>query len=524
MAAAGLLVGWAGGCSAPDRWARFDAERVYGDLTLLDLEQDGAEPVSSDPGPTLTVDESGDLVISVEDAVLTALANNRDLRVQRFTPAITATFEDIERGVFDPELYAQADILEEESVEVSRATGENFPAEREDTNYAAGVRQRLPTGTDIDFGVTSGRSVSNRSPEQQSARVGLTVTQSLLRGFGPAVNLASVRQAYLDTVASRYELRAFAESLLAETETTYWNFTLAERRIAIFENSLQIAERQQQEVDERVEIGVLASTDRASAAAETAQRRQDLIDARAGLEVLRLRLLRLMSPGADGRLDRVVKATSDPATEPAPVDDLEDRVDLAVRSRPELGESRARLDSARLETIVTKNGLLPRLDFFVTLGKTGYADSFSQAFRELDGDTFDAAAGVDLSVPLGNRVARAADRAAVLSRRQAAEAVANLEQLVRLDVRLAAAEAERARQQISASAVTRALREEALRAEEERFRVGTSTSLLVAQAQRDLLESQIAEVEAVVAYRVALIELYRSEGTLLERRGLTVPE
>jgi outer membrane protein TolC len=71
--------------------------------------------------------------------------------------------------------------------------------------------------------------------------------------------------------------------------------------------------------------------------------------------------------------------------------------------------------------------------------------------------------------------------------------------------------------------VTRALREEALRAENERFRVGSSTTLLVAQAQRDLLESQIAEVEALTAYRLALIDLYVAEGTLTQRRGLNLP-
>ena len=89
-------------------------------------------------------------------------------------------------------------------------------------------------------------------------------------------------------------------------------------------------------------------------------------------------------------------------------------------------------------------------------------------------------------------------------------------------MRLAATEVERARQQIAATAATRALREETLRAEQERFRVGSSTNLLVAQAQRDLLESQIAEAEAAVNHRLALIDLYLSEGSLLERRGISV--
>ena len=68
--------------------------------------------------------------------------------------------------------------------------------------------------------------------------------------------------------------------------------------------------------------------------------------------------------------------------------------------------------------------------------------------------------------------------------------------------------------------MTRALQEQTLQAEQERFSVGASTSLLVAQAQRDLLVVQLAEIEAIVDYRIALVSLYLAEGTLLQRRGI----
>ena len=85
---------------------------------------------------------------------------------------------------------------------------------------------------------------------------------------------------------------------------------------------------------------------------------------------------------------------------------------------------------------------------------------------------------------------------------------------------LAINECERTRRQIEAGAITRELQEQTLEAEQERFKVGTSTSLLVAQAQRDLLVSELAEIDAIVAYRIALVKLYLAEGSLLERRGI----
>lgn len=520
---AAALLALLAGCAPPDRWEAFDTRTLYADLGE-DGSDLGAARESSPDRTILDRDEDGRLPLGIEEAAFLALENNRDLRVRRLTPEIVASFEDIERGRFDPEVFAGLGIFEAESVETSRATEENFAAEREDTYYEAGVRQELPTGTVVEFGARSDRAVSNRTPEQQTARLGLTVTQSLLRGLGPRVNLAQVQQARLDTVASRYELQAFVETLLAETERIYWRHALAEQQTRIFEESLSVARLQRQEVEDRVRIGVLPDTERASAEAEVAQREQALIDARSQAEVLRLRLLRLTNPFRDGRFDMALVTTSDPRTEPLPVEDIEDRVALALRVRPELKESRVRLDQARLDTAVTRNGLLPRLDFFITLGKSGYADSFGGAYRDLDGDSYDIGAGLAFSAPLGNRTARGLDRAANVSRRQAAEAVVNLEQLIELEIRIAAAEVDRAGEQIAASAVTRVLREEALRAENERFRVGSSTSILVAQAQRDLLESQIAEVDALVAYRLALIELYLAEGTLTQRRGIDLNE
>jgi outer membrane protein TolC len=110
-----------------------------------------------------------------------------------------------------------------------------------------------------------------------------------------------------------------------------------------------------------------------------------------------------------------------------------------------------------------------------------------------------------------------------LTREQAQKALKNLSQLVEVDVRTAYIEVNRTKQQIAASSVTRMFDEEKLRTETEKLRVGKSTSFLVAQAQRDLLVSRIAEVRALANYLKALIDLYRQDGSLLERRGISAP-
>ncbi len=516
-----LCLGVLSGCVPGKRW---------NSLTDHQLVQRDKEVILSS-GPAITVQTPSAKIsdqlpleelskLSVEKAVLLALHNNRDLKVRQQTPVITGTFEQLERGRFDPELFVDTEYFKERANETSRSSGEKYSVLGDEVSAEAGLRQRLSTGTTIEAGLRQERSISNRAPEQQTARLGLSVTQSLLRGFGPAVNLASIRQAELDTLASVDELRAFSEALVADTEIAYWNYVLAKEEIAIFETSLDIAKKQREEIELRIDVGILPEIEVAAARAEEALRVQALINARSLLEERRLRLMRLISPGPEGRLEQPLTAISDPRLAPEPITDLNDRLQLAEQSRPDLKEARLRLEQQRLETVVSRNGLLPRLDFFIALGKTGFSDIFTNSFREMDGNTYDLSAGLSLNYLLGNRTAKAQNLAAHATRQQALDAVANLTQIVHLDVRLAVNEVERSRLQINASRATRTFQEQTLTAEKERFDVGTSTALLVAQAQRDLLQARINEIEAIVNYRIALVRLYLTEGSLLDRRGI----
>ncbi|MBU1708409.1 MAG: TolC family protein, partial [Proteobacteria bacterium] len=498
------------GCLKPDSLPVFQSGMQYPEISPVEavsVSRD-LQPQFTDEDPMVTIAQ-GSLDLAVEQAIWLALRNNRDLKIQQIKPMIAGSFEAIERGVYDPELFGELEFSREKSSEAG-INGSRITVIEDDRTALIGLRQKLPTGTTLEAAVEH-----TDDDTDNSARIGLSITQSLLRGLGPAVNLVSVRQAAINTAVSNFELRGITEALLAETEIAYWNYVLAARKIDIFERSQTIALQQLDEIVQRIEVGTLPRIEAAAAKAEVARRQQALIDVHSALEESRLRLLRLINPGEKRLLDLQINATSTAEINPQLITDLADRLLLAEKSRPDLNEARLRLRQNRLETINTRNGLLPRLDLFITLGKSGYADSFSESFKDLDGNNHDFSVGIKLSQYLNNRPARARDFAARSSWRQATEALENLKQIVELDVRLAMNEFERTRQQIAATRTTRLLQEETLQAEEERFDVGASTALQVAQAQRDLLESAIDEVEATINCRQALVSLYRAEGSLL---------
>ena len=501
------------GLGASDPTAGVGASAEARERTAFDV-ADGVPAVAA----------TGPMRISLEEAVMLTLENNRSLRVQRMAPIVAGTFEDVARSAFDPNLFAELSVSRRRDERLAD-TLEPVTDASESFNASVGLNQSFPTGTDVQLGATqSFRNPRDGGFDTDRVRGFVTVTQALLDGRGTEVNLAQVRQARLDTLASEFELRGFAEALLADIESAYWDYVLARREAEIFEESVDLARRQMEATRERIEVGQLAETEIAAAEAEVALRRQALINARSRLEVLRLRLIRFLNPqpGEDG-WDREIEVVDDPSVPDVELDDVRRHVQVALRFRPEIHQSHLQLTGRGLDVVQTRNGLLPRLDFFVTLGKTGFANSFGDAIQNIDGDGYDATVGIRAEYALGNRQSDANHRRARANQRQANESIRNLVQLVELDVRTAYTEARRAEQQIEASAATRRLQEEALRAETEKFEVGLSTVLEVSQVQRDLLESQIAEVGAVIDFRKALIDLYRLEGSLLKRRGIGGP-
>jgi len=491
------------------------------------------QPSDHAEAPSTPVSTNGDLArlgahnqldLSVEDAVALALEHNPSLAAQRLQPLITGTFAAVERAVFDPSVFARVETSREVAQRVSEDIQQNFDVRSDNELARVGVRQTLPTGTDLELSLQQDLSQSNRSPRQAGTRAGLTLTQALLRGFGIDSNLVALRQARADTLASAYELRGFVTSLVADVEQTYWDYLGARRRIEILENALAVAQRQSDEARARIEAGTVARVEQAAFAAEAARRQQDLIDGRAEAERLRIRLLQLISVPGRTRYERALTPTTDVVTDAAPLDRPADYVALAAQRRPELNQ--ARLDVARneLEVVATRNGLLPRLDLFVTLGQTGFARNYGGAYDELDGgDTYDLSGALEFEYPLGNRAGRALDRRAQARVRQAQASLDNLQRLIDAEVRYALIEARRAAAQIEATAATVHFQEQTLEAEKARFDVGRSTALLVAQAQRDLLSARLNRIDAFIAYRQALIDLHVADGTLLTRRLVDAP-
>jgi len=293
------------------------------------------------------------------------MENNQSLIVERMNPEIQRTFEQEELAVFDPLISPEISNRRSVADRLARATSSTESQIVDSVSGSISLAKLFPTGTALDLEAGSNYTDSSLYSDTFTAnRIGVSITQALLRGMDVRANMARVNQARLDTLISEYELRGFTEIVLEQVESKFWDYALAQRQIEIYTDSLKLAEKQMTEAEERIVIGDLAETELAAAQAEVALGRENLINARSALAKERLGLLRLLNSSGDIDWNRDVILQYDTTLPDFQLDDVNQHVKVALRMRPDLNQTRLQIKRGDLEVVRTKNGLLPRLDTF----------------------------------------------------------------------------------------------------------------------------------------------------------------
>lgn len=480
--------------------------------------QDGEE------NPFIAIAGQDTLPLSITESILAALERNPTVTIQRLAPKIMKSYADEQRAVFDPTLTAAASKTESKSQRFLGSRPDPFELISYRDQYSAEISEALPTGTTMAISSSFAASTSSIYTDQYVGSLGVTFSQSLLQGLGWRANLADLRQARLDVKMSRAELKGVAEQIVADVESAYWELYLAEQEIDIQQASLDLAQKQLQESVTRVAVGKLADLELAAVHAEVSTRNEALIDAKSRYEQARLAFIFLLNPDHEHSWMLCPKLLDEPLL---PVDslgaiDLHEK--LGFKYRPDLLQAEMAAQKGELEVIQTRNGLLPRLDLFLSLGRTAYARTFDDGLPNIHSPFYDVSAGLTLQFPVINRQARAQASRALWSHEQMQLSLDNMKRLVQWDVRSAYIEVLKTRKMIETTQSTSALQEKKLAAELEKFRVGKSTNYLVLQAQRDFIASRLEQARAVVSCLNSLIRLYQMEGTLLERHGIAASD
>ncbi len=502
------------------------------------------------------------LAINRDTALLTAIVNNRSAEVARFGPKIGDTLEPEARAAFDPTLFGSLSYGHDER-NATTSTGSsgsgggtggssgtpdyiqqtiaivtdirNIVAAVEKTPQTAvkadtllgtvGVSEHLPTGANLTLSGSAGHADTNVTEGKGVDGWAVTADQPLLQGAGAGVNLVALRQARNRAAQSEFAFRQKMLDLVEQTETGYWNLALAQKLLEIRQFGVKLAEEQLKLTESLFQAEKIIQGDVMAARAERASRMADLADAQANLRGQGLAMIQLLNPSAASQWNLNFTAT-DPIDIEQRTLDADASEKLALQYRPELAQARLDQANAGYDVQRARNGVLPRLDLVGSYG-SGNTNGLSSlttsaATGNALSDTNSARVGIQFEQPIMNRAENARLRRARLAERQVACSVRALEQNLAREVRQAVVVADGQWQRIQATREAVEARKEQLRVAQGRFEAGKTTNLDLLIVQRDFIQSEVDEANARIRYIQALTVLHASEGTLLERRGISL--
>jgi outer membrane protein TolC len=488
--------------------------------------------------------EDGALHLTLDEAIELALARNLGLAIQRYSRAQARLGIQQAMGIYDLGLSATASARHTEDATTETIEGAEI-REQDTQSYSLGLAQLFATGGTVEVGVTSGRLETNSRNAfiNPSFDAGLDVAfrQPLLRNFGRDATEFGIA---VSRLGSDESLRVFEEQLVAtiqNVELAYWGVVEAQAQLEVAEESRRLARQLHENNRVRVDVGTLAPLEMVSSEAGIATREEELIRARADVgnaeDVLKS-LLRV--DGTEAWAAPVVPET-DPATEFESVS-LEQSLETALASRPEIERERVAQQSRDLEAAYYRAQTKPRLDLRLAYGYSGTGGNvlsrdadgniiatipggLSDAFQQVVDNEFPTwSVGLEFGYPLQNRAARARAAIAELAAEQGEVGISQVEQLVITEVRLAVRAIETARQELESARVSVRLQTANLDAERKKFLNGLSTSFQILQVEEDLTAARSREVRAVTGYRRALVGYYRAIGRLLDRTGVTIAD
>jgi outer membrane protein TolC len=460
--------------------------------------------------------ENSNTVVSLAEAVDSALRFNLGLAVKRYARPQADEDLKIQKAAFDVNLEALADAGESRTASSSNDSGTVF----RDQSLQAGVNKKFGTGAKVGLETALDRADSGSDAAEYDADVRLTASQPLLKGGGPTVNEAGLRLGEIAVIRADLALQGNVQDLLRDTELAYWRLGYAIDNEKVRELALASSEKLLAETKAREAAGLSLPVDVLQAEADVAAKREAIIGARQERENAQDLIRAFMGPFQKEPGGMITTNLF-----PAPLNALpsvEASFARACRDQPEYLMQQQSIRAGRINVATARRNRWPSLNLSGSAGLAGQDDSSGGAYDGVgSGDDYDWTVGLTLQAPWGLREGRAQLQKAALS--LAAEEL-RLEQLTQdllVAVRAACRGVTASAESMQAAEKTVALQTARFEQQQGRYRAGVATLRDTLDAQTDLEDARLRALKAAFDQISSVVRLGRIEGSLLERHGLT---
>lgn len=465
------------------------------------------------------------LELTLEQALLIAVENDLGLELEAVASEVAGYDYAGSWGSFDPVLTATAALTNSDFEANSSLSGASVL--KEDTQEAGGgLKFPLVTGGSFDLTYSRVNSNTNNSFElvnpSTTDTVGLALTQPLLRGAWRRYATSTQRVNEITYHQSLENFRRARQQLLLDVHWAYWDLVAAIEQLAVADTTLELGRRQQDQNQRRLDAGVGTEVEVLQAEANVARRIEERLLADVNVRAAQDKLKAALFPGTDAASwdSRISPTTPLPESLDPLVPPWTAALAVALENRAELRRQRLEIDAKDLLIERSRSERLVGLDLELSTRARGFDGDSLEAFESASSFEFPAhRAALQLSMPLGNRSARNAERAARASARAARLVYDQLESQIVAEVRGSVRQILYQSEAVKAAVKSLELARRQLVAEEARYREGLSTNFQVLEFQQQLAEALSTEKRVRVNYAKALATLAKAEGVLGEKES-----
>ena len=472
--------------------------------------------------PILKGDEAAGTArsLTMRECFEKALANNLEIQLERTNPQIQYWGIESAKSAFDPSLTAQTSYSDATTVPLDTER-----ARKMGLSLSSGLTGKLPTGTLYTLNALDTRTSGTLNPTfVHTGNGSITLTQPMLKNFWLSPNTAPIRLARKSHQISVYNFVTQVNTTISSVSNAYYDlvFSIEDKKAKI--ETLNQAKALLSENRARVEIGVMASLDITQAEVAVAQGEEAVIVIERTIKDNENTLKRLISQNV-AELNGVTLQPTDLLLVERIDTDAASSIRTALATRPDFLSARQELERSKIQVQFDHNQLWPEIDLVGSYGLNGRGGTFDEFTDNLASSRNPQwNVGVMVTVPLGNRQARANYRVAQLEAKQALIKLKQLEQDIIVQVDNAVGHVQTNFKSVETTHVASGFAEESLRTEEAKLKAGTSTSFLVLQAQALLATARSAEIGARADYSKSLVELWKAEGTTLQKNNMVLDE
>ena len=522
---------------------------------------------------------TSEVQLTLPDVIRAVLANNRDVEVSRLSLAKASSGVTSAKGYFDPVIGGTGYKLRQVSPQASSLGGAVNGAVEQDEIFAdpqvSGSSPWLGTNYTLDFSsakINNNSSFNALNPTYPTAAT-LNLTQPLWRGLFFDQNRERLLVARKGVRQTDEQFRQSVITIATQAIRAYWELEYALRNLDVQIEAVHLAEQQDASNRRQVEQGTQAVVDVIQTQTQLSNYQQNVFSAQQTLTQAENTLKALMLPNRNDPLWNAALKTSIAPDESAPVPTLQEALHQALAERPDLKAGEIGVQISELDAKLAKEQTKPQVNLTAQVGVQGLAGEvvpstgggfgaifapilnqinelstlagipqipasalsststvpdffvggYGQSLQTLrDGRFPTVKIGVQVSLPIGNRTARAQAAIATINQKQTITQQQQLEMTVESDVRNTLQSLMNSDLIQNTAHRAAELAQQQYDSEQRQFKAGTSSVFLVLQRQNELITAKLREIRATADRGEAQADFDRATANTLHRQNIDI--